>query len=409
MRKKIRLLLGLCLAGATAWLGTAWLLTPGLLAITSTRAVVNARILTLHSPIEGTVTTAPPPVGKAVAAGSTLLDVENPLVDDSHLEELKTEAAALAERVSALTAQQTALAELKSELAADARNYHAASVRRLESQVDEARAVAAAAEAFLKQRLYKKDQLNRLIGSNNVSQLEMVTGDLAVDAAQSRVAQARSVVQRLSRELDAVRDNSFAGLGTGRNDVPYSQQRAHEIALRQQDNAAHILEFSARSAQVQKQLQIEQNRVRRQSHVSLSAPIDGIVWRRPVASGSMVTRETDLLELLDASDIFLDALVDERYFGDVRPGDPVNVQLIGSHEQVRGVVKEVLGQVAIGEARFLAAEPLRPGRHEIHLLVVLEDLWPNADHFHPYHIGQPAKVRFTQVSVLSRLRDWISQ
>src|SRR6516165_2646214 len=101
MRKNIRVLIGLCVAAVAVWLLTTWLLTPGLLAITSTRAVVNARILILHSPIEGTVVTPPPRVGKAVAAGSPLLDVENTLADNSHLEDLKTQATSLAERVAA--------------------------------------------------------------------------------------------------------------------------------------------------------------------------------------------------------------------------------------------------------------------------------------------------------------------
>src|SRR6202047_4530581 len=116
MQRKIRMVIGLGVAGAAVWLGTAWLLTPGLLVVKSTRAVVNARILTLYSPIEGALTGSPPPVGKAVSAGAELLEVENALVDDSHLEELKTEAASLAERVSALKVQQDALEALKVQL-----------------------------------------------------------------------------------------------------------------------------------------------------------------------------------------------------------------------------------------------------------------------------------------------------
>ncbi len=248
MQRKIRMVIGLGVAGSAAWLATAWLLTPGLLVVTSSRAVVNVRILTLYSPIEGTVTVSPPPLGKAVAAGTDLLEVENALVDDSHLEELKTEAAALAERVSALQAQQEALEALKGQLEADARHYHDAAVKRLESQVTEANAVAAAAGAFLKQRSYKKEQVARLVGGNNVSQLEMVTAELALEAAQNKVAQAQAVALRVTQELEAVRSSSFAGLGDARNDVPYSEQRAHEIILRQQETAAHIQEYAARFA-----------------------------------------------------------------------------------------------------------------------------------------------------------------
>jgi len=408
MQRKIRMVIGLGVAGSAAWLATAWLLTPGLLVVTSSRAVVNARILTLYSPIEGTVTVSPPPPGKAVAAGTDLLEVENALVDDSHLEELKTEAASLAERVSALQAQQEALEGLKAQLEAEARHYHDAAVKRLESQVTEANAVAAAAGAFLKQRSYKKEQVARLVGGNNVSQLEMVTAELALEAAQNKAVQAQAVASRVTQELEAVRSSSFSGLADARNDVPYSEQRAHDIMLRQQETTAHIQEYTARLRQVRKQLQLEEERVRRNRRYHLRAPIDGIVWRQPVAAGTAITRQTELLQMLDTSDVFVDVLLDERYFGDIQPGDRVVIKWIGSHAKVAGFVREVLGQVAVGENSALVAETLRARRNEIHLLVSFEDRPASADHFHRYHIGQPAKVQFPEVGLVRRLKDWVS-
>src|SRR5262249_60217069 len=122
-----------------------------------------------------------------------------------------------------------------------------------------------------------------------------------------------------------------------------------------------------------------------------------------------VPRQTDLLQLLAASDIFVDALVNERYFGAAQPGDEVVIRLIGSHQEVPGIVKEVLGQVVLGEDRSFAAEALHPGAHEIHLIVAFANSAPNADHFHLYHIGQPAKIRFANgVSLWKRLKDMVS-
>jgi hypothetical protein len=105
----------------------------------------------------------------------------------------------------------------------------------------------------------------------------------------------------------------------------------------------------------------------------------------------------------------VDALVNERYFGAAQPGDEVVIGLIGSHEEVPGVVKEVLGQVMLGEDRSLAAEALHPGAHEIHLIVAFANGSPTADHFHLYHIGQPAKIRYANgVGLWKRLKDMVS-
>jgi multidrug resistance efflux pump len=394
LRRRIRLALGAVLLLLAAWLTVSWLTAPSVWYVTSTQAVVNARILTVYAPIEGTVTEAPPAVGKAVTAGSPLVEVENPLVDNSHLEELRTEAASLDGRVAALQKQHELLEGLKERLTASTRNYHEAAVLRLGRQVEEARAVAAAADALLRQRQYKRDQLRRNGADKGLSQLELVTIHLAAEAAQSKADQARAAAQRLQEELESARKGHYSGPGNAGNDLPYSQQRAHEIDIRQHDLQARVQEFTARASQVRTQLRLETERLKRQGRWCGKAPIDGVVWRRPCPAGSTVTRQTAVAQVLDASDIFVDALVSEKHFGDIRPGDPVVVKLIGSHAEVPGEVRDVLGKVALAEDRALAAEVPKLGKHEIHVIVGFADGPPRSDNFHPYHIGQPVEVRF---------------
>jgi multidrug resistance efflux pump len=403
LRRRIRVALGAGLLSVSGWLLLSWLISPSIWNITSSQAVVNAHIMTLYSPIEGTIATPPPAVGKAVGADSYLVEITDPRVDNSRREELKTEAASLEQRVAALKKQYEVLETLKNKLADSARRYQEALIRRLEKQVEEAKSAAAAADAFLQQRRFKQDQISRLYGERGgVSQSDIVTAKLAAEAAQKKVNQARLAVRRLTDELESVRKGNFAGPGDGRNDVPYSMQRMHEIAIRQQDIQAKIQEFEARSAQAQQQLRIEGERVDRKSRCYLKAPIDGIVWRRPLASGGTVTLQKPVLELLDSSDIFVDALVSEKHFGDIRPGDKVVIKLIGSHAEVPGTVRDVLGKVALADDKTLAAEVPKLGKHEIHVIVTFDDGPPRSDNFHPYHIGQPVEVRFTTSATFLR-------
>ncbi len=410
LRRRIRIGLGLGLLGVSGWLALSWLLSPSIWNITSSQAVVNARIMILYSPIEGTIEKPPPAVGRAVGAESYLVEIHNPLVDNSRREELKTEAASLEERVAALKKQHEVLEGLKNKLADSARRYQEAAIRRLEKQIEEAKSTASAADAFLQQRRYKSEQANKLYRERGgVSQAELVTARLAAEAAQNKADQAHLTVRRLNDELESIRKGNYIGPGDGRNDVPYSMQRMHEIAIRQQDIQAKIQEFAARGAQVQKQLHIEDERLERQSCCRLKAPIDGIVWRRPLASGSTVTRQTPVLELLDASDIFVDALVSEKHFGDIHPGDKVVIKLIGSHAEVPGTVRDVLGKVALADDHTLAAEVPKLGKHEIHVIVTFDDGPPRSNNFHPYHIGQPVEVRFTSsANFLKQLWNLVS-
>jgi multidrug resistance efflux pump len=410
LRRRIRVGLGLGLLGVSGWLLISWLLSPSMWSITSSQAVVNARIMTLYSPIEGTIATTPPAIGKAVEAETVVVEINNPLVDNSRREELKTEAASLDERVAALKKQHAVLEAFKNKLADSARRYQEAAVRRLEKQIAEAKSTASAADAFLKQRRFKQEQYNKLYGERGAaSQAEVVTARLAAEAAQNKADQAHLTVRRLNDELESVRQGNYIGPGDGRNDVPYSMQRMHEIDIRQHDIQAKIQEFAARSAQVQKQLRIEDERVERQARCRLKAPIDGIVWRRPLAGGATVTRQTHVLELLDTSDIFVDALVSERHFGDIRPGDKVVIKLIGSHAEAAGTVRDVLGKVALADDHTLAAEVPKLGKHEVHVIVTFDDGPPRSDYFHPHHIGQPVEVRFTtSATLLKQLWNLVS-
>jgi multidrug resistance efflux pump len=396
LRRRIRVGLGMSLLSVSGWLMLSWLLSPSMWSITSSQAVVNARIMTLYAPIEGMIATPPPAVGKAIEGESLLVEINNPLADNSRREELKTEAASLDERVAALKKQYAVLETLKNKLAASASRYQEAAVRRLERQIDEAKSTAAAAEAFLQQRRYKQNQVSKLYSERGATtQSEVVTARLAAEAAQNKAEQSQLTVRRLTDELEFVRQGNYIGPGDGRNDVPYSMQRMHEIDIRQHDIQAKIQEFAARATQVQKQLRIEGERLERQARCQLKAPIDGIVWRRPMAGGATVTRQTPVLELLDTSDIFVDALVSEKHFGDIRPGDKVVIKLIGSHAEVGGTVRDVLGKVALADDHTLAAEVPKLGKHEVHVIVTFDDGPPRSDYFHPHHIGQPVEVRFT--------------
>src|SRR5262249_71706 len=217
---------------------------------------------------------------------------------------------------------------------------------------------------------------------------------LAEDAARSKTAQAQTVVRHLSDELEALRQGSYPGLADGGNDVPYSQQRIHDLEIRQHDIIAKVEAFTARATEVRRQLKIETERLGRHKGAVLKAPIDSVVWRRPLRAGSPVTRQTPVLQLLDASDIFVDALVPAKYVGDIHPGDKVVIRLIGTQEEVPGTVQDVLGQVALGEDLALAAEVPKLAKREVHVLVPSDGPPPNRDHFHPYHIGQPVEVHF---------------
>ena len=152
-KRLIRLVLGVGLLGLAVWA-----LIPLLFDVRSTKAVLNAPVVTLRSPIDGTVTfLCQTACGANAPANTPLFDVKNPLADDDRLDALKDEQALLEARVEGLRQQLKGLTDLRESLAASARKYQDARLRTLELERDGAQSLLKNAQVVEKQRNYEKD------------------------------------------------------------------------------------------------------------------------------------------------------------------------------------------------------------------------------------------------------------
>jgi multidrug resistance efflux pump len=372
----------------------AWVVVPSFWSITSTQAVVNAPVVGVHAPIEGTVTPAAMDVGQAVKAGQPLLRIDNDLIDQGPLEKLRTEEAGLSERIAALRKHHAALAKLKAEFAKSAGDYQTASLLRIERELAAARQASASADALSSAKAYEKNQVARLLRSKSISDLEWTTALHTAEAAAHKAKEAKEVAARLEAELAAARKGVYVGTGDGRADVPYSRQRLHEVLMKQIDLEASIQELTLRHTEVGRQLRSEERRVRRHASHTVRAPADGLVWRRHVNTGTRVAGNAPLLlHLINPNELFIDALVHEKYAGYIRPGDKVRIKFIGSDDEAAGVVKHVLGRTLAWEERLLAAEVPPAGQREVHVIVLFEAM-PCGTDLEEYRVGRPVEVVF---------------
>lgn len=194
-------------------------------------------------------------------------------------------------------------------------------------------------------------------------------------------------------EKEAV--NSGVLLGDGQNDVSYSQQRIDEISLRQQDIRAHRDEHTIRVEAIGRQMAIEEARLASAGTFHQSSPVDGMVWRRLVAPGSEIVIGTEIMEVVDCSDLFLQVAVDEREFDRLHPGDRASVRLVGADQEIEGVIRSLRGTKSVTEDRFLAAAPVGNEPHQAQVVVSLphqSGLVPNASNY--CQVGRTAKVTF---------------
>lgn len=385
----LRFLIGVGLLGLPTWF-----LMPGLWTISSAQAVVNAHVITLNSPIEGVVTLAPPPLGRLVTQGSVLLQIDTPMVDQGRIEEHKTELATLVGRVGALNEHRAKTESLKSELLISFNNYKDSMVRRVAHELEEARSEAEAASATHRQRVSEEGEEQALSRRGMGSQRELNQARFTAEVASKNAARASTSVTRLADQLESIKRGVFTGPGDSRNDVPYSQQRIHELTVQQLDDDARIQENQARIAHLQKQIESETKRAKTRSSYQLKAPIDGIVWRHFVAQDSAVGPQTKLLQIVVTSSVFIDATLNEKYADDIRPGDKGMVRLIGADVETPGTVKYILGADVLGEDETLATEAPTAGRHEVHVIIDFDRALTGAEDFNQGFVGRRAEVRF---------------
>ncbi len=390
LRRWLRLPLGL---GLLAFAG--WVLTPLVFDIRSTHAVINAPVVTVRSPIDGTVTFLDrSALGAAMKTQYPLLEVDNALADDGRLDSLRDEQAVLAARVAGQRQQLASLDELSEQLATSARKYQAARLRDLEQECAEAKAAAAAAHSLEKQRQCEKTLVGQAYARSSASTQEAVTAQLAAEAAGHSATQADRHVQRLQSEIEALRSGIHVGSGDGRNDVPYSTQRFHELILRREELRGSLRQDEAKLARLERHLRAEEERQGRQAHFTTAPLSDAILWRRHVTTGGAVKAGSPLLDLVDPSELLVDAIIQEKHLDSIRPGDEARVRLDDSGTELTAVVRQIAGRSLPWPDHLLAVAAVPAEKQEVHIILSLGQLPQSGDDPGPTLVGRPVEVTF---------------
>ena len=372
-----------------------WALAPLIFDVRSTRAVVNAPVVTFRSPIDGTVTFLCNTVsGARASANAPLFDVKNSLADDGRLDALKDERALLAAGVEGLRRQYASLIGLREKLAATVHKYDDARLRTLDVERAGAQAQVEAAESVTKQRASEEDQIDRLQKSHSVSAQDAVAVHFAADAAKHFVVQAQKNVENLEEQIRALRDGVHVGPGDGRNDLPYSAQRLHELSFRIEEVHAALGQDEAKLAQLQRHIAAEETRLANRSSFKATAPADWIVWRRYVVVGASIKADSPLLDMVDPAEIFIDAVIHERNLKHVRPGDMATIRIAGSDKEWKAVVTQVSGRILPWPDRLLAVDAAPHDKEEVHVILTFRKPFPDGDDATSMPIGLPAEVTF---------------
>ncbi|MGT2488351.1 hypothetical protein ACU4GA_25315 [Methylobacterium oryzae CBMB20] len=173
----------------------------------------------------------------------------------------------------ALELQAKDLSALKNDLVGRLKEYQQASIVSIQQEIiirQQRIATAQANKTSAEADLARKQTLGAtgVVAGSSVEQARA-----ASVGAGSEQNIAKAELERLQRQLDALKRGTF--VGEGRNDVPYSQQRTDEVTIQLANVEAQIRIEKARTQQLSLQLSLERSRNDRLSFVAVQVPFKG--------------------------------------------------------------------------------------------------------------------------------------
>jgi len=344
---------------------------PGIFGAVSSNAILNAPTIPVLSPIEGIITTLRVDAGDDIRANGVLVEIVNPAADATFLHQLQAELEAIRGRVAASRKLDGEFAVIQDLLSDEFDRYRDAAIARAKARLNEAiaaREAAAVSVTEAEQDLLRKQSL---ASSGTVTAVALQTAENALSrlAAELKVADAN--LERARTDLAAVQAGTF--VTDQGQDVPYSKQRADELAVRRADAAAQRSELLTRQAELERLIAIETQQAALRRHAVVRAPRQGIVWRLNVVEGSRVTASAPLATLIDCRDVIVQAQFPGRRFETMQPGTPARVRVLGSDGVRKAHIRDVRAMGASDRTENLAAQVPALDREEFLATFTLED------------------------------------
>ena len=170
-----------------------------------------------------------------------------------------------------------------------------------------------------------------------------------LQAAQARVAQAQAELVSAQKRWDTLQAEQDAELQSAKARVAQAQaglDQARANAVQEQLRKADVTSAEAQIARAQAQVDNAQTML---DYTTIRAPRDGVILRKLVEQGTIVTsgrsvigQGTDIVELGDLTKMFVEVHLDEVDVGKVQVGQPVSITIDAlPDEQFQGVVTRI--------------------------------------------------------------------
>lgn len=370
-----------------------WVIVTEQMSGASADATINARLVTVRSPVAGEVDMPRRGFGSRVSAEEVIANVQDVLVDGVRLDDLAMERQLAAAAVARLQMLETETLAVMDGLSTRSERFRAEKISELEVRLEAARERLAILESGDIPDGLAADLALAQDEDGNRLPLEPRLPQLWINYARERV-------ETLEIALRAAEDGVF--LGDGFNDAPYAEQRLVALQGELAAYAADLTEAETRLAVVTAREAAERRRVSRSGGADLVSPVRGLYWEVLAADGATVQRGDPVARLLDCDSTIVTLSVTEGVFNRLSIGDPAVFRPRGESETYQGTVERLAGAGAATVYANLAIAPSQRHleRHDVTLSVPALRDTPALDCM----VGRTGRV-FFDARPLDRLRD----
>ena len=324
-----------------------WQPAQRLIAVRSTEAVVNARLVTLRSPIEGDVAQGARPLelGARFEAGEPILRIQNARLDLGPLNLLLRARAQIDGAAATLSQKREGLLQRRAALTRQLESFRQARIRQITARVEETQAQTRALVARQTEALSALERANALL-------VKGVTTRVVVEKAEAEsraIAQEIAALEARKRGLAVELDSATAGVfvGDSYNDTPQSAQRGAEMDIELADIDARLRGAEHEIAALDEAIGAERRRLADLSTASVAAGLQGRVWEMLTAPGEHVNKGQDLLRLVDCSAATVTASLSERAYASLHIGQRATFRPREGGAEFEGRVIALNGPAAV--------------------------------------------------------------
>lgn len=333
-----------------------WLPLKAVLQTSSVEAVVNARIVTLRSPIDGTVGARPPQGAtqlSVVQEGDAILHVVNARGDRVRLDDLRRQMSRLENERPSLAAKLAAAETAQQDLARQAGQFREGRILQLQARIAEIQTAIESAAARREEATAAVERASSLIKSGSVSTVEMARLTREQSIAQQTEIGAQRRLDAAKVELTAARNGTY--LGDSYNDRPSSVQREEEMRQRVSDLRADLGHSDAEIDWLTHEIASEQLHYINRAEADIKAPVAGRIWEMMTSPGEDVRAGQPLLKLLDCSGAVVTANVTEGVYNRLKLGEQASFEPNDGSAAIKGEIVNLTG--ASGAPANLAINP----------------------------------------------------